>query len=91
MQGWRKHKVYPDFLICRDYDNKFFVIETKGAHLKVNEYTEYKEKLLDILEKAYKNSKDRGEMKTGSPEISLRMLFQDDWKYEVDDLVSTEK
>ena len=49
IQGWRKNKIWPDFVTAKesktkkdDYD-KVFVIETKGIHLAGNPDTRYKE------------------------------------------------
>jgi type III restriction enzyme len=54
IQGWRKNKVYPDFILTTldnstktDFD-KVFVVETKGLHLKGNPDTSYKKSLLDM-------------------------------------------
>lgn len=52
VQGWRRGKVYADFIFT-DKDeagtgfNRIFVVETKGIHLKGNEDTEYKKALLN--------------------------------------------
>ena len=53
IQGWRKNKIYPDFIFTEvdAVDNKafskVFVVEIKGLHLK-NEDTAYKQSILDI-------------------------------------------
>jgi len=54
IQGWRKNKIYPDFIAASinnadDYDyDKVFVLETKGIHLKANDDTRYKENVFDL-------------------------------------------
>lgn len=48
VQGWRKHRVYPDFLFALK-KNKVVVIETKGDQLEGNLDTTYKRKLLKIM------------------------------------------
>ena len=53
LQGWRRQRVYPDFVACRKADGKLLILETKGIHLKGGEDTDYKEKLLTTLEEAY--------------------------------------
>ncbi|OGR92127.1 MAG: hypothetical protein A2V88_13725 [Elusimicrobia bacterium RBG_16_66_12] len=38
VQGWRKHKIYPDFVFTEsnthDGASHLYILETKGAHLK---------------------------------------------------------
>ena len=65
LQGWRRQRVYPDFVACRNGDGKLLVLETKGIHLKGSEDTGYKQKLLETLENAYASALDRGKMKIG--------------------------
>ena len=87
LQGWRRQRVYPDFVICRKDDNKLLILETKGVHLKGNEDTKYKEKLLDTLETTYKTALDRGKLEVREPPAQFRMLFQDTWKEKVNSLL----
>ena len=80
IQGWRRYKVYPDFLACRK-DNKLLILETKGVHLKGNEDTNYKKKLLDTIETTYRAALDRGEVETvGETPATYRILFGDNWR-----------
>ena len=88
LQGWRRQNVYPDFVACRRDDGKLLILETKGIHLKGNEDTDYKKKLLDTLETAYNQALDRGEMKVCEPPAVFRMMFEDRWKEEVGALVA---
>lgn len=51
LQGWKRHKVYPDFIFAldrQDGGSKIVVMETKGLHLQ-NEDTDYKRQLLETL------------------------------------------
>lgn len=57
VQGWRKNKVYPDFIFALQRQNgkeRLVVLETKGDQLAGNLDTTYKRKLLEQLTKAYK-------------------------------------
>ena len=54
LQGWRRQRVYPDFVACQKDNGKLLILETKGIHLKGSEDTSYKKKLLDTLEKTYR-------------------------------------
>ena len=87
LQGWRRDRIYPDFLAClqrRDSSpQRIIVFETKGQHLSGNSDTQYKEKLLEILEKAYENATDCGTMTAVTPDgqsMSFRMLFEEGWQ-----------
>ena len=88
LQGWRRQNVYPDFVACRRADGKLLILETKGVHLKGNEDTDYKKKLLETLETAYNQAIDRGEMKVCEPPAVFRMMFEDRWKEQVGELVA---
>ena len=88
LQGWRRQRVYPDFVACRQGDGKLLILETKGVHLKGNEDTDYKKKLLGTLEGVYNNVVDRGEMRVSEPPAVFRMMFEDTWKEQVGGLVS---
>ena len=91
LQGWRRHRVYPDFVACRNGDGKLLVLETKGMHLKGNEDTGYKQKLLETLENAYASALERGEMKAGNPPATYRMMFENKWRMQVRELVEGHK
>ncbi len=88
LQGWRRQRVYPDFVACRRRDGSLLVLETKGVHLKGNEDTGYKQKLLETLEAAYNKAVDRGEMRVCEPPAVFRMMFEDRWEEEVSELVA---
>ena len=50
IQGWRKHKVYPDFILAMTADGekqRLLIVETKGDHLE-NPDSHYKQKLLNL-------------------------------------------
>lgn len=56
LQGWRRHKVYPDFVfgqITREGRRRIVVLETKGLHLQGSVDTDYKRALLDRLSAAF--------------------------------------
>jgi len=56
VQGWRKNKVYPDFIFALQRNNgkeRLIVLETKGNQLAGNLDTTYKKLLLERLNQAY--------------------------------------
>lgn len=64
LQGWRAHKVYPDFLVALDNDGRtarLLALETKGKHLN-NPDTQFKQRLFDALEVGYSKARAVGQM-----------------------------
>lgn len=56
LQGWKRNKVYPDFVFARvsgGGQNTVVVLETKGLHLKGSDDTQYKQALLQRLTQAF--------------------------------------
>jgi len=53
IQGWKKHKIFPDFIAAKKHKRKnsnlgdVFVLETKGLHL-MNDDTNYKKRVFKI-------------------------------------------
>ena len=87
LQGWRRDRVYPDFVFLRTASAGkpvLVVMETKGAHLK-NEDTDYKKNLLAALTAAYSEArfKRAGELELaadGGPRIVCDLVFDENWK-----------
>jgi type III restriction enzyme len=56
LQGWRREKVYPDFIFAvgqGENENKLVVLEMKGKHLAGNDDTEYKKAVLNLMGSAF--------------------------------------
>lgn len=56
VQGWRKNKVYPDFIFAWQKTpghNRLMVLETKGDQLAENLDTAYKTKLLKLMSESF--------------------------------------
>lgn len=82
LQGWQRNKVYPDFMACVD-GNRLLVLETKGLHLKGNDDTAYKEKLLDLLTEHHQSLIKAGQIDVTdgtNQHLNLTMLMEDSWK-----------
>lgn len=94
LQGWQKHRVYPDLLACvHGVDEgkfRFSVLETKGDHLKGNDDTEYKRALFELLTRyADSTLQSVGDLELGdeAPPIRFRMVMEDGWKQALADEV----
>lgn len=58
IQGYRKNKIYPDFVVQQQIDKKtvsrVVVVESKGKHLAGNEDTQYKKSIAEYFNKVGK-------------------------------------
>lgn len=89
VQGWKKHKIYPDFIFTdingkgHDDYNKVYVVETKGLHLK-NEDTEYKKNVFDFCNRLGQQ-KDWRELNLefGGKRIEFQVIFEDEWQAKI--------
>lgn len=86
IQGWRRGKVYADFIFT-DVDgsgtdfNRVFVLETKGLHLKGSEDTNYKKSLFDMCnELATETSLNELGMELAGKKVSFAIIHEDEWE-----------
>lgn len=95
IQGWRKNKIYPDFIAADkspddndDYD-KVFVLETKGVHLKANDDTKYKENVFELCNKLGAK-KPWKELFNEFPNhnFEFQVVFEDEWQNEINALIN---
>ena len=94
VQGWKKHRIYPDFIFAdndekaRDY-SKVFVVETKGVFLK-NEDTAYKKNVFDFCNKLGQQ-KDWKElnMEFMNKQFEFQVVFGDEWEARVNQLLKS--
>lgn len=60
LQGWKRHKVYPDFVfacVAEPGVEKVVLLETKGLHLGGSDDTRYKQALLERLSAAFRDER----------------------------------
>ncbi len=88
LQGWKKNRVYPDFIFSeidsneQDDYSKVFVVETKGIHLK-NEDTDYKKNVFEFCNKLG-IQKNWTELNTEfDKKIEFQVIFEDEWKAKI--------
>lgn len=87
LQGWKRNKVYPDFVFARlsgHGKSTVVVLETKGLHLAGSEDTAYKQALLQRLSQAFA---DDSVMRAGelalegqAQALSCDLVFDGDWR-----------
>jgi type III restriction enzyme len=87
LQGWKRDKVYPDFVFAMDAAEgaeRVVLLETKGLHL-ANDDTRYKQALLQALTAAYR---DERYTRVGSlaleggseQQVVCDLVFDVDWR-----------
>ncbi len=89
IQGWKKNKIYPDFLASdinkeneSDYGN-VYVLETKGLHLK-NEDTKYKQDVFALCnELGTKKAWKELDLDFPDKKVEFQVVFEDEWKSKV--------
>ena len=97
LQGWRQHKIYPDFIFAKETSSagtSLAVIETKGDQLANNLDSEYKRKLMDYLSEKF----DWNKLKTigkhelvmeDGTEFEAKLVLMSEWETELSKLIDT--
>lgn len=94
IQGWRQHRIYPDFIFTAtgkdmraDYQ-RVYVVETKGLHLKDNAKTDYIRKVFDICTRQAKlwNRDDIG-LKMKDKVLRFEVLSEDEWEAKLNEIL----
>ncbi len=91
LQGWRRERIYPDFIFAvrpvNQYGkgNRLVVMETKGDHLEGNTDTEYKRAVLDLMTQAFQIDQTQrvGELSIVNPDgtrVECDLVLMREWK-----------
>ena len=94
IQGWRKYKIYPDFIFTAtdeegavDYQ-RVYVIETKGVHLIGSADTDYKKEVFEICnQKAQSRSLTELGQKMKDRPLRFEVLAESDWERKLNELL----
>ena len=92
VQGWKKGKIYPDFIVPEiDLEkpndcSTVYVVESKGLHLK-NEDTQYKQTIFEICNELGQKMqwKELRQEFFGS-RIEFKLIFEDEWKRKINEI-----
>lgn len=92
LQGWRKHRVYPDFVFALHADGaqqRMVLLETKGLHLAGAADTDYKQRLLARLGQAFRDERLQraGAMELladGQVALQCDLVFEPAWRGQLD-------
>jgi len=98
IQGWKKDKIYPDFIFTvteeekEDAVEKIYIVETKGIHLAGNPDTSYKEDVFALCNKLVKKSRS-DELPLGLKEKSIdyEVIYGTGWERKLSELFVVEK
>lgn len=90
IQGWKRNKIYPDFIFTetdekgRDF-SKVYVVETKGIHLK-NEDTDYKKSVFKFCNELGTKKEWKELNKEFSKGIEFQVIFENEWKKKINEI-----
>ena len=91
IQGWRKNKIYPDFIFTkadktgRDF-SMVYVVETKGIHLKGSEDTKYKRNVFKFCNDLGRKVEWKELNKEFSKGIEFQVIDEKEWKKRVNEI-----
>ncbi|MFA4910835.1 MAG: DEAD/DEAH box helicase family protein [Desulfobacteria bacterium] len=94
IQGWRKYKIYPDFIFTStspenedDYE-QVYVVETKGLHLMGSPDTDYKMEMFSLCNKEAK-SRTWTELGPAMKDkvIRFEVLAEDEWEAKLNEML----
>lgn len=94
IQGWRPHRIYPDFIFttkeketATNY-NRVYVLETKGLHLKDNAKTDYIRKVFDICTRQA-TVRDWNELGLEMQDkvIGFEVLSENEWQVRLNEIL----
>ena len=94
LQGWRKNKIYPDFIFAMDHNGdkeRILILETKGEHLD-NPDTQYKQKVLDVCSSAFcfENVTKAGTLELiidQDTTVNCALIFEGTWETDLSKLL----
>jgi type III restriction enzyme len=80
LQGWRRGRVFADFVAMRNLHPTVYVLETKGLHLK-NDNTDYKKRLFDLCNKHGQPTPwDAIANQFSEHKVNFQVVFEDEWE-----------
>ena len=93
IQGWKRHKIYPDFIFTasqtegKSFD-KVFVAEVKGTHLKGSADTTYKRSVFDVCNKLAKeiNWEEFGK-RLENLHVLYEVVDEEEWENKLNSLI----
>jgi len=93
IQGWRKNKIYPDFIFTKADDtgrdfSTVYVVETKGVHLREFEDTKYKRSVFKFCNDLGKKVEWKELNKEFSKGIEFQVIDEKEWQRRINEIFS---
>jgi len=94
VQGWRKSRVFADFIFTDKSNgngfNRVFVVETKGLHLKDSDDTKYKKSLFALCnERSKETTVAELGLKMQADKVSFAIVDETEWESQFNALFSS--
>ncbi len=91
IQGWRKNKIFPDFIFTKADKtggnfSTVYVVETKGIHLKEFEDTKYKRNVFKFCNDLGRKVEWKELNKEFSKGIEFQVIDEKEWKRRINEL-----
>ncbi len=90
IQGWQRHKIYPDFIAAKkspDDDDDYqtvFVLETKGDHLSGNSDTNYKKNVFELCNQL---AWDELAQQFPAQRFEFQLVLENEWQNAINKLM----
>jgi len=96
ISGWRREKIYPDFIFAvrhGEHDKRLMVLEVKGKHLAGNDDTEYKKAVLRLMSESFavENVERVGELdlvEADGHTVACDLVLMPEWRTRVPTLIN---
>lgn len=94
VQGWRKSRVFADFIFTDKSNgngfNRVFVVETKGLHIKDSDDTKYKKRLFELCnERSKETTVTELGLKMHAEKVSFAIVDESEWESQFNALFSS--
>ena len=94
VQGWRKSRVFADFIFTDKSNgngfNRVFVVETKGLHIKDSDDTKYKKTLFALCnERSRETTVTELGLKMHADKVSFAVVDESEWENQFNALFSS--
>jgi type III restriction enzyme len=94
VQGWRKSRVFADFIFTDKSNgngfNRVFVVETKGLHMKNSDETKYKKGLFALCnERSKETTVTELGLKMHADKVSFAVVDESEWQNQFNALFSS--
>ncbi|RDY67652.1 restriction endonuclease subunit R [Halobacillus trueperi] len=93
IQGWKKHKIYPDFIAAKENENSssafdtIYVLETKGDQLLGNIDTNYKRNIFELCnELGRKSSWNELGLEFEDQKFDFQLISESEWKNKINEI-----